>query len=566
MSEAESGQERILVLAPTGRDNLATATVLRKTALLAVTCGDLSAFVSELSVGVGVALVAEEALLGQALDELVAWIDRQPPWSDLPFLMLTSHREAPSIARSRRLIIEQLRNVSLIERPLQPITLVSAVRASLRARRHQYRVRGHILARHQAEEELERLVSERTRALETANEQLRTEMIERERMQEVLSQSQKLEAIGQLTGGVAHDFNNLLTIIRSSIEFLRKPDLPEARRQRYTEMIGETVDRAAKLTSQLLAFARRSPLQVETFNAAEKTRRMVDVLTTIVGAGIEIRTEVSCDPCWVRADLNQFETALVNLVVNARDAMPEGGRLTVALHAVSALPALRTHKSVESRFAAVSVIDTGEGIPSDKIGRIFEPFFTTKGVGKGTGLGLSQVFGFAKQSGGDVDVNSEPGYGATFTLYLPSVVPDASAPPDPSPESSDRTLPGCVLVVEDNQQVREAAVQLLQDLGYTTAWAADATSALKLVENDPDRFDVIFSDVVMPGPMDGMDLLRAVKQRVPGLPVILATGYSDALAQGGNEAFELLRKPYSIEALSQLIRKVQRRRLAPELS
>jgi signal transduction histidine kinase/CheY-like chemotaxis protein len=563
MNGAEPGQERILVLAPSGRDNAATAAVLHKAGLSAVACDDLASFVRELSEGVGIALVAEEALLGGALDELVAWIELQPPWSDLPFLMLTSHREAPSVARSRQNVIDRLRNVSLIERPMQPITLVSAVRAALRARRHQYRVRSHIVARHRAEQELERLVLERTRALEVANEQLRSELIERERMQEILSQSQKLEAIGQLTGGVAHDFNNLLTIIRSSVEFLRRRDLPEPRRQRYTEMIGETVDRAAKLTGQLLAFARRQPLQVETFNAADKARRMVEVLSTIVGSGIEIRTEVSCDPCWVRADLNQFETALVNMVVNARDAMPEGGRITVALEAVSALPALRGEKSMQGAFAAVSVTDTGTGIAPDKIGRIFEPFFTTKEVGKGTGLGLSQVFGFSKQSGGDIDVTSEPGHGATFTLYLPSVSPETLALPDALLEACDPSPLGCVLVVENDQQVREAAVQLLEDLGYITAWAVDATGALKLIEDDPDRFDVVFSDVVLPGPMDGIDLLREVRQRVPSLPVIMATGYSGVLTESGSETFELLRKPYSIEALSQLIRKVQRQRLAP---
>jgi signal transduction histidine kinase/CheY-like chemotaxis protein len=563
MNRAEPGQERILVLTPTGRDNVATAKVLRTAALSAVTCDSLPAFMGELSEGVGVALFAEEALSGGALDALVAWVERQPPWSDLPFLMLTSHREAPSVARSRHLVIERLRNVSLIERPMQPITLVSAVRSALRARRQQYRVCSHIMARHQAEQGLERLVGERTHALEVANEQLRAEMIERERMQEALSQSQKLEAIGQLTGGVAHDFNNLLTMIRSSVELLRRPDLPEVRRHRYTEMIGETVDRAAKLTSQLLAFARRQPLQVETFNAAEKARRMVEVLSTIVGSGIEIRAEVPCDPCWVRADLNQFETALVNMVVNARDAMPDGGRLIVGLRSVSELPAVRHHKAIEGAFAAMSVTDTGVGIASDKIGRIFEPFFTTKEVGKGTGLGLSQVFGFAKQSGGDIDVTSEPGYGATFTLYLPSVAPETSAVAKTSPEEAGGSPLGCVLVVEDNQQVREAAVQLLEDLGYTTAWAADGTSALKLIEDDPDRFDVVFSDVVMPGPMNGVDLLREIRGRVPALPVILATGYSDVLAQGGgSQSFELLLKPYSIEALSQLIRKIQGQRLA----
>ena len=240
--------------------------------------------------------------------------------------------------------------------------------------------------------------------------------------QDALRQAQKMEAVGQLTGGVAHDFNNLLTIIRSSTDLLRRPDLPEERRRRYMDAISDTVDRAAKLTGQLLAFARRQALKPEVFDVAERDPRVTDMLRTVVGARIRIVTEIACERCFVEADVSQFETALVNMAVNARDAMDGEGTLTVRVEGVSrhaADPGPRgADRAGSSRCRST---DTGAGIPPDKLAQIFEPFFTTKEVGKGTGLGLSQVYGFAKQSGGDVAVESEVGRGTTFTLYLPRV-------------------------------------------------------------------------------------------------------------------------------------------------
>ncbi|MFY9294730.1 MAG: PAS domain S-box protein [Methylorubrum rhodinum] len=234
--------------------------------------------------------------------------------------------------------------------------------------------------------------------------------------EEALRQSQKLEAIGQLTGGVAHDFNNLLTIIRSSVDFLRRPDLAEARKARYLDAVSDTVDRAAKLTGQLLSFARRQALKAEAFDLVAVLRSVAEMLDTVTGARIRVLTELPDSPCFVRADRSQFETALVNMSVNARDAMDGEGTLTLRLACGVGKPAIRGHAPAPGPFAAVSMTDTGSGIPADVVGRIFEPFFTTKEVGKGTGLGLSQVFGFAKQSGGDVDVASAPGRGSTFTL------------------------------------------------------------------------------------------------------------------------------------------------------
>ena len=384
--------------------------------------------------------------------------------------------------------------------------------------------------------------------------------------EEALRQSQKLEAVGQLTGGVAHDFNNLLTIIRSSVDFLRRPDLAPERTDRYLNAVSETVDRAAKLTGQLLAFARRQALKPETIDVGERLHGVADLLDTVTGARIEVTTELARQACHVRVDVSQFETALVNMAVNARDAMDGEGRLTLRLTCRTSLPPIRGHAGGAGPFAAVSLSDTGSGIPADVLGRIFEPFFTTKEVGKGTGLGLSQVFGFAKQSGGDVDVASEIGAGTTFTLYLPEVEPEPAGPDGGSDAAA--VEPGGagqrVLVVEDNVGVGRFATQILEDLGYSTAWAANAEEALDKLGADDADYDAVFSDVVMPG-MGGVEMARLLARRLPDLPVVLTSGYSHVLAQEGSHGFELLQKPYSAEQVSRVLRAVlgRRRRRPP---
>lgn len=375
--------------------------------------------------------------------------------------------------------------------------------------------------------------------------------------QEALRQSQKLEAVGQLTGGVAHDFNNLLTIIRSSVDFLRRPDLPEARKRRYLDAVSDTVDRATKLTGQLLAFARRQALRPEVFHIGQRVRAVADMLDTLMGARVQVLIEMPDATCPVRADVSQFETALVNMAVNARDAMDGEGTLILRVTCGAALPVIRGHASSEKSFAAVSLTDTGAGIPPDRIGRIFEPFFTTKEVGRGTGLGLSQVFGFAKQSGGDVDVQSVVGQGTTFTLYLPEVV--VSDQPAVERTQEDDLAPlgsgQCILVVEDNVGVGQFATQILEDLGYRTTWAGNAEEALDRLGRDGSGFDLVFSDVVMPG-MGGVALARELQHRLPRLPVVLTSGYSHVLAQESDHGFALLHKPYSAEQLGRILHQV----------
>lgn len=387
---------------------------------------------------------------------------------------------------------------------------------------------------------------------------LQLEAGKRREAEEALKHSQRLEALGQLTGGVAHDFNNLLTVIRASVDLLNRPQLSEERRQRYITAIAEAVARAAKLTSQLLAFARRQTLKPEVFDVGDRMQSLRDMLATLLGPAIEIVMQLPAEPCLANADAGQFETALINMATNARDAMRGKGRITFTVHAAATVPDTLAHLLGSQilnnlGFVCIAVSDIGIGIPAAQLSRIFEPFFTTKQVGQGTGLGLSQVFGFARQSGGEVTVMSEVGQGSTFSLYLPrmpaSLLPRSQAPTTaPAVAGSGMS----VLVVEDNIELGNFAADGLTELGYSITLVDNAADALAELVADPDRFDVVFSDVVMPG-MTGLDLAQAIRDRCMGVPIVLTTGYSQALSQDGVAGVELVQKPYSIEELSRVL-------------
>ncbi|WP_249142458.1 PAS domain-containing sensor histidine kinase [Bradyrhizobium sp. AUGA SZCCT0160] len=382
------------------------------------------------------------------------------------------------------------------------------------------------------------------------------DITERRKGEEALRQSQKMEAVGQLTGGVAHDFNNLLTIIRSATDFLRRRDLPDERRRRYIDAISDTVERASKLTAQLLAFARRQPLKPQVFDVGAQVEAVAQLVRPLVGPRIRIEVDISAPDCFAIADIAQFETALINLAVNARDAMEGEGRLAISVRKAHSIPALRAQTARSGDFVAIAMTDTGLGITPEHIEAIFEPFFTTKEVGKGTGLGLSQAFGFAKQSGGDIAVLSEPGQGATFTIYLPqAAMPTqaaeaAAAGQEPGPRGRGYR----VLVVEDNDDVGQFSTELLEDLGYMVRRADNADTALAILAEDEFAADLVFSDVIMPG-MNGVELAGVIRERYPGLPVVLTSGYSNVLAENAHRGFELIQKPYSVESLSRILRK-----------
>lgn len=396
---------------------------------------------------------------------------------------------------------------------------------------------------------LEEQVVDRTNALVSA--------------QDALRQSQKMEAIGQLTGGVAHDFNNLLTIVRSSVDLMRQPGLSEPRRERYLTAISDTVDRAAKLTGQLLAFARRSALQPQIFDANHAVAALADIVRTLAGSRIELTIRTAADPCFVDVDPNQFDTAIVNMAANARDAMQGEGDLTIAVDLRDGIPdagvALSTSApAARGQCVAVSVSDTGSGIDEDTLSRIFEPFFTTKGVGKGTGLGLSQVFGFARQSGGDVRAISRAGEPTVVTLYLPRVAtPRVRADVD-DVTGTDMDGQGLrVLVVEDNAAVGSTTTQALEAIGFRPSLATHGQEALDTLGATPDGFDVVFSDVVMPG-IGGLELGKRLREIHPTLPILLTSGYSDIIARHGTMGFELLHKPYTIVQVATALRRIAR--------
>jgi PAS domain S-box-containing protein len=382
------------------------------------------------------------------------------------------------------------------------------------------------------------------------------DITERRQAEEALRQSQKMEAVGQLTGGVAHDFNNLLTIIRSATDFLRRRELSEERRRRYIDAISNTVDRASKLTGQLLAFARRQPLTPEVFDVGLQVEAIAQLIRPLVGGRIQIGLEIVDAECVAMADVAQFETTLINLAVNSRDAMADEGLITIRIEKADEIPASGIGGGREGKFIAISVEDTGAGIPPDQMTAIFEPFYTTKEVGKGTGLGLSQALGFARQSGGDIVAASTLRTGSKFTIYLPQakLAGSPASVAATSPEAASSGHGHRILVVEDNEDVGRFSTELLQDLGYATRRADNAKQALALIAADHGAFDLVFSDVIMPG-MNGVEMARIIREQYPHLPVVLTSGYSNVLAQNTDHGFELIQKPYSVEALSRTLRK-----------
>lgn len=373
--------------------------------------------------------------------------------------------------------------------------------------------------------------------------------------EDALRQAQKMEAIGQLTGGVAHDFNNLLTVIKSSCDLLKRPKLSDERRDRYIGAISTTIDRATKLTGQLLAFARRQALTPEVFSASANILALSDMLETLLGSRIRITLDLQEDACLVYADPGQFDTALVNLAVNARDAMDGAGRLIIRISTGAIPQALSSPGILPVPTVAISITDTGSGIAREHLDQIFEPFFTTKGVGQGTGLGLSQVFGFIKQSGGEIRVSSEIGQGTTFDLYLPLASETSQQPVERDIQTVADGGGMAVLVVEDNREVGSFAVDSLRDLGYRPILVPDAEQALALLAEQPGHFDVVFSDIVMPG-MGGVELAIEIRRLYRSLPILLTSGYSHVLATHGAQGFTLIHKPYSVEELSRRLREI----------
>ncbi|WP_426114555.1 response regulator [Massilia sp. PWRC2] len=549
-------EERILILSPWGRDGEVMRAALQREGFHCDLLAHFDALATRIRAGAGAALVTEEALHQVDLRALGGFLAEQESWSDFPFVVLVSKRVAHDSEPARNALSE-LGNVILLERPLNARTLHSAMASVMRGRRRQYQARDVLadrtrtaerLSRSQAElmrlnETLEAHISSRTRELAQANDRLTNEMFERERVQQAMVQLQKMEAVGRLTGGIAHDFNNLLNVVQGSMDLILMLSNDDGAKRR-AEVARRACERGAKLTSQLLAFSRNQTLNLRPVAVNAIFDGVRELVAASLGSRVALSFAVEPSAGHVFADANQMEMALLNLAINARDAMPDGGQLRFCA-AARAAPAGLLGAGEYVRFA---VTDSGSGMTADVASRVFEPFFTTKEVGQGTGLGLSQVYGMAAQSGGAARVQSVPGLGTTVEIWLPCAAPpgrddavgDALAPP---PHAGAR-----LLLVEDDDSVRQLMAESLEAIGYAVTQAADGETALDLLRQR--RPDLLITDYLMPG-MTGAELMQKVRAQAPDLPMIIATGYADmkAIEQviGANQ---LLRKPFPLAELA----------------
>jgi signal transduction histidine kinase len=385
----------------------------------------------------------------------------------------------------------------------------------------------------------------RAAALVLSNEQLQTQSAQREKAEAALRTAQKMEAMGRMTGGLAHDFNNLLHVLKLNLTALLWSTGAAANNpaREPIDICLRAIDRGASLVQQLLAFGRRQPLSPRPFDVNALIEQTAQLMYPILGTRIELRMQLSTQPCMAVADPHQLENAVLNLAINARDAMAEGGTLTISTS--------KEHIDHEDHlrvgdYAVITLRDTGSGIPPELLDKIFEPFFSTKGVGKGSGLGLSQVYGYIKQSGGGVRIHSDEGKGTQVTLLLPWAEAVEQKEINP-PESNTEKLPSALtmLIVEDEPLVLRSAETLIQGFGVNTLSATDGNAALALLQSDR-HIDILFSDILLPGGLNGLQIAKKALELRPSIKVLLTSGYAEQEIVGSEDmlAFPLLSKPY----------------------
>jgi signal transduction histidine kinase/ActR/RegA family two-component response regulator len=542
MVGVEPSRGVVLVLMPVGRDAATVAGLIERACFRPVVCKTVQEVIENLEGTVEVALVAEEALYGDNVRVLEDWVGRQPPWSDQPFIILTNHNEGPKFAAFRRELVRRLRNVGFLERPLQAITLQATIISAERARRRQYETRAYLEAQRGAAEELERLVAERTADLERANSKLRDEIAARERAQAALLQAQKIEALGQLVGGVAHDFNNLLMAVIGNLDRLSRRMGEDARLRRLLDGAIEGARRGATLTQRLLAFARKQELKAQATDVRSLVEDMMGLIERSVGPMVRVEFEAKGHVPAVNVDPNQLEMALLNLAVNARDAMTSGGWLNIGLTLEDVDE--ERHLGVRpGRYGVLSVQDTGVGMDAQTLAKAVEPFFSTKAVGKGTGLGLSMVFGLAQQSGGALRLESAPSEGTTAKLWLPIATEAAWVASETTSDAvTQNSARAKILFVDDDLLIAGSTVALLEDLGHEVTEVHSAEAALRLLDEGLPA-DLLITDHAMPG-MTGAELAREVRQQRPELPILLATGFAEFKGVEVSDVARLA-KPYT---------------------
>jgi signal transduction histidine kinase/CheY-like chemotaxis protein len=542
----------ILVLASVGQDAALIAGTLAASGIEARRVHALDEVCEQLRAGEGIGMtgliVTEESLeSAQHVDVLAACLHHQPAWSDFPICVLTVPGDRPStLARWR--LFEALGNVTLLARPLTVEALLSVGRGMARSRARQRQTKHHLDELRDAAQLLERRVMERTEELMAIEETLR--------------QSQKMEAIGQLTGGIAHDFNNLLQVINTNMELMKL----RIRQERFGDVerhvlsAHDATQRAGALTHRLLAFSRRQTLDPKPVRPNQLISDMLDLIGRTLGPLIDVRTELSAQPHWTLCDPPQLENALLNLCINARDAMPTGGTLAIVTDKITLDGRdARLHDLPDGDYVIIEVTDTGIGMSADVISRAFDPFFTTKPLGQGTGLGLSMIYGFAQQSGGRVSIESTVEAGTTVRLHLP-LLDDA-----PATRENERNAPliaqpetrSTVLVVDDEATIRTLAAEVLTGAGYHVIEARDGLSGLSVLESNV-NIDLLVTDVGMPG-MNGKEMADRARHMRPQLDVLYITGYAEkAIFGDGNidTGAHLLTKPFAIDDLLACVGKI----------
>lgn len=539
-----------MIVAPAGRDAEVVRQLLASAKIEAVVDVSGELLLKALADGGAAgAVVTDDALMRIDQASLDEGIANQPPWSDFPFVLLVrrgDQREGPKT-------IEAAMNATVLERPLHPASLISAARAAVRARARQRLAAEHLAERERAENELRELagtlehkVAERTRDLAAANDRLMSEIAERERAESRLIQAQKMEAIGQLTGGMAHDFNNLLTVVVGSLDLVMRRCDDEAT-LRLARNALQAAERGANLTAQLLAFSRRQRLSPVALDINKVIVGMRDMLARTIGPHIQIETELEAEMWPALADPTQLEVMLLNLAINSRDAMPHGGQIRIETHNIDSIPQPLTTELGPGEYVCISVSDDGPGMPPEVLAHAFEPFFTTKSHGKGTGLGLAQLYGFAKQSGGAARIESEIGKGTTVAIYLPRTLEKVSADAVGRPDSH-RGRRAKILVVDDDNEVRAVTSDTIKEIGYQVVAVASAEDAVAKLTNE--RFDLLITDVAMPG-TNGVELARRARLIDPEMPVLFSSGYADVQMFGEELSDEtVLKKPFRISEVA----------------